>query len=361
MKTALPALVALLEQSGARRFWSTRAVEIVTRYGFTLRYTEADVSLQFPEKGAAVFRHDGARVTIGAVSEKPGLQVDDLTIKLAPIDTAGGTDPGVTGTVAQPLLPAPLLIAAQNGLFSAGASVTVWRAFAPMPGPILDPTFTDPNALLPNNVNASPQSRVLIFNATGALERFTGYVGKVTVPTETRIELTVKSALNLLAADFPRYVYRPGCVWPLFGTGCGLRREDFELPGAVAIGSTLSSIRADAVRTVGARNKPPGYFDEGVIRFTTGLNSFVRRTVKQHPGDGNFELTMPLPYPPAQGDQFVLSPGCDKTYGGGCAKLSNQARYRGFPNVPPEAAITGTKMKDLTDVVVKVPETDPES
>lgn len=447
MKDVSPALRDLLESSGARRFWSNRCVEIETLFGFTLRYTEADVSLKLPETGPgyrawmddvraldaairdklahglapeaaalkvertlhyeggppgeaidAVFRHDGARVTFGDQTDSLGLSTDDVTITLAPIDTDGGVDPGITVSPPNPsqlatlasgtALPAPLMVAACNGLLQR-ARVTIWRAYAPVP----QPRFAEGGEPVHVLYDPSDDSSVPSFRPVGAVARFIGHVGKVKSPAETRLTLTVKSALNLLNATFPRYVYRPGCVWTLFGQGCGVDRKRFEHYGTAFADSTTSFITGAPLDPPPYFNlRPPGYFDEGVLLFLNGSNAFVRRTIKQHTGDGNFVLAQPLPYPPTDGvpagehARFVVTPGCSKALGvemqkneagetvkvwrGDCfEKFNNRLdpsaivlpgelptlRFRGFPNVPPPESITGTKMKNMTDDRLRLP------
>lgn len=347
MKNASPAMVALLEQSGARDFWSARCVEIATKVGLVLRYTEADVSLKLPEVPGVIFRHDGARVTFGGVKETLGPEVDDTTLDLAPIDTDGGTDPGISVPPQFSNLP-PLMVMAQNGLFDR-AAIAIWRALAPLPGP----TVSD---LVPDDPNAGPVDRILTYTPTGAIERFYGEVGPVRSPTETRLVLTIKSALNVLNANFPRYVYRPGCVWDLYGQGCGINRGNFEFLGIAFAPASTRTMVVGEPQSTGPQfsQRPEGYFDEGVIRFLSGANAFVRRTVREHRGNV-FHLALPLPYPIVGHEEFVLTPGCDKTFGTCGSRFGNQARFRGFPHVPPPDSMTGTKMKDVTEERLRLP------
>lgn len=344
MKAATPALIALLEQSGARHFWSTRCVEIATRFGVTLRYTEADVHIVLPETGAAVYRMDGARLTVSGTTQKLGLDVDVLDLTLAPVESAGGVDPGAT-----PPLPSGVSLyrAARNGLLDR-AQVTVWRAFAAMPGP----SFGD---LVPVDPNAGPETRVLTYTPVGALKWFVGFLAPADL-TESLLAYRVESATSLLNIDFPRHVYRRGCGWDLYGAGCGVSRAAHAYPCLMTSISTRLVVAAISP-SVGPHfhSRANGYFDEGVLEVRTGRNAFVRRGIKQHEG-ANFTLTQPLPFAPAQYDEFIVVPGCDKTYDTCGAKFSNQARFRGFPHLPRPDSLTGTKMKDVTEKRIRVPD-----
>lgn len=97
----------------------------------------------------------------------------------------------------------------------------------------------------------------------------------------------------------------------------------------VATGGTLTSIAAPLGR-------PAGWFDMGVIQFTSGPLAGVTRNIKAWDGS-TLTLSLPLPGLPA-GCGFTVVPGCDKTKATCQVKFQNLARFRGCPYVPkPEA------------------------
>lgn len=347
MKAATPELINLLEHSGARDFWTTRCVSITTKFRHTLHYTEADVSIVLPETGSVVYRHDGARIKVGYAKRKLGLEVDALDLALAPIDADGTPDPAAT-----PALPVSLYRAARNGLLDR-AHVVVRRAFAPMPGP-------DYQALEPVDPNAGPGQRVLTFTPTGSLWWFEGYLAAGEL-TESLLSYKINPPTKLLNANFPRHVYRRGCGWDLYGTGCGVSREAFTYRGKMTSLATRNEVvgytPSDGWGT-SIDHPPNGYFDEGVLTVVGGDNAFVRRGIKVHQG-GVFTLSTPLPFPPKQDDEFTVVPGCNKTWETCGAKFNNQHHFRGFPNLPKPDSLTGTKMKDVTEKKIRVPEKDP--
>lgn len=55
-----------------------------------------------------------------------------------------------------------------------------------------------------------------------------------------------------------------------------------------------------------------GYFDFGVITFTSGLNDGIAREVKAY-APGQLTLYLPLPYLASAGDTYTMHAGCDKT------------------------------------------------
>jgi hypothetical protein len=48
-----------------------------------------------------------------------------------------------------------------------------------------------------------------------------------------------------------------------------------------------------------------------------------------------------LPNAPCVGDAFTAAQGCDHTLATCQSKFANQARFRGFPYVPPPQIVTG--------------------
>ena len=82
-----------------------------------------------------------------------------------------------------------------------------------------------------------------------------------------------------------------------------------------------------------------GYFDLGVVKFTTGLNAGVARTLRKYT-PGQFTTIAPWPFAVAAGDAFTVYPGCDKTTSTCNAKFSNGSKFRGHPYVPSPETVT---------------------
>ncbi len=97
----------------------------------------------------------------------------------------------------------------------------------------------------------------------------------------------------------------------------------------------------DLVVTAGARGEvkaalPPtaaGFFSNGRILFTGGLNNGAQAHVKDH-RDDTLILWTPLAHAPAAGDTFRLTAGCDKTFETCRTKFANISNFRGFPHLP---------------------------
>lgn len=283
MKTASSALISLL--NSGTQFIIADLYDFVLVDGTTLRYTSADKDLTV---SGNVYSSAGVKLDRGKTRIVVGVQVDTLDISAYanPTDTIGAT---------------PFIQSLGNGALD-GAQVTLWR--------IVMPTFGD--------------------TSTGPLWLFSGQVAEIAFGRMSA-RIRVKSDLQLLNAHMPRNVYQAGCLHTLYDSGCTLNRATFAITGTVS-SATLTSITPTA--SLGAN----GYFDLGIIKFTSGANNGVSMTVKQYTS-GVFTLMRPLNSVSANGDTFTAYPGCDKLQATCTAKFNNLNNFRGFPYVPiPETA-----------------------
>lgn len=76
------------------------------------------------------------------------------------------------------------------------------------------------------------------------------------------------------------------------------------------------------------------YWAGGIITFTTGLNAGISREVRAVASSGEISLQTNLPYDPQVGDQYIMTPGCDKFVGTCRSKYNNVINFRGFPSIP---------------------------
>ena len=167
----------------------------------------------------------------------------------------------------------------------------------------------------------------------GTMHVFQGQVSD-TYPERTMVKITVKSALELLAQNFPRNVYQSVCLHTVYDAGCGVAKASFTATGTVAASPAPT---ATSIKT--GNTQAAGYFDQGVVTFTSGGNAGLKRTVKAYDGAGGFTFALPLPVAPSAGDTISVFAGCDKTLATCRSKFSNDGKFRGFPWVPtPEQA-----------------------
>lgn len=76
-----------------------------------------------------------------------------------------------------------------------------------------------------------------------------------------------------------------------------------------------------------------GYFDDGVIAFTSGANSGFSMEIRAYV-PGQMTLFAPMPYQAAIGDAYTMHAGCDKTKETCKNRFSNIVNHRGFPFLP---------------------------
>ena len=73
-----------------------------------------------------------------------------------------------------------------------------------------------------------------------------------------------------------------------------------------------------------------GYFDRGIITFTSGLNTGLSKEVKSYV-PGQMTLVLPMPYACAVGNTYSLIAGCDKSFTTCRVKFNNVLNFRGEP------------------------------
>jgi uncharacterized phage protein (TIGR02218 family) len=87
-----------------------------------------------------------------------------------------------------------------------------------------------------------------------------------------------------------------------------------------------------------------GHFTGGRIVFTSGGNVGFASEIKRHAardGEVAFQLWQAAPQPIESGDEFMLTPGCDKSFATCRAKFANGVNFRGFPHIPGNDFIIG--------------------
>lgn len=289
MKTASAGLIALLN---AQLFCMADLFKFTLVNRSVLYYTSGDGDLVYGgHTYSAVNTTSGTpALTRGRTRAIIGIEVDTLEINFL-----------VNSTVLVNSL--PLAQFAANGGFD-GARLELDRAFMPVG------SYGDTSA--------------------GVLVMFVGRVAEVEC-TRTAVRMNVNSDLELLNVRLPRNVYQAGCRHSLYDAGCTLSKATFTVASAAAAGSTTRVINSALAQAV-------GYFDLGVLTFTSGVNSGLSRTVKSY-AVGIHTLSFPFPVAPTIGDTFTTYPGCDKQRTTCDTKYGNLVNFGGFPYIPvPETA-----------------------
>lgn len=166
----------------------------------------------------------------------------------------------------------------------------------------------------------------------GTVLLFAGRVGQI-ITERGHVALEVLSHTELLDVMIPSGVYQPSCRNTLYDLQCGISRSAQKISKTVTgIGVQRRSFYANFAATAAAAH---GWLTLGVIKFTSGANAGISRTVKMHVGvGGSVEVAFPWPKDIAIGDAFDAYPGCDKTKATCAAKFGNLQFFAGEPFVP---------------------------
>lgn len=287
MKKTSQELIDFLASDEGKKLKIADLYTFVLTSGQEIRFTSADFDIIHNDK---VFSHKNAGVSRSDMSWQSGLSVDDVTIELNP----GPNDK--VGSVT-------LVEAFRNGTFD-GASIQLDMAF------------------YSEGWNKPP----LI------LEKL--FVGNVDVDevSGSYVKLNIKSLTELLNTNFPSDVYQTACHYSLYSSGCDVSKTNYSEKCLAESGSAKKEIKCYL-------NRDDGYYQNGVIHFTSGLNINVKKSVKIQTRS-LVVLSTPLQYPPKKGDSFTISAGCDKTMSTCKSKFNNLDNFSGTPFIPnPDSSI----------------------
>lgn len=165
------------------------------------------------------------------------------------------------------------------------------------------------------------------------LSMFEGRIGDIT-PNGSEVQMTLNSESITLARPTPFVVFAPSCNYSVYDTNCGILQATFTLTGAASGTPTTKTIPTTSAALTA---KAAGYFDLGVITFTSGALNGLSCDVESWSGTV-FTLAMPLASAPAAGDTFTVYPGCHLTPTDCAGKFSNfsasTGHWRGYTHIP---------------------------
>jgi uncharacterized phage protein (TIGR02218 family) len=122
-------------------------------------------------------------------------------------------------------------------------------------------------------------------------------------------------------------VYTAACSAQLGDSACGINTTGYTYTGTVE-STTDSRTFVDSLIVAAT-----GYYNGGIITWTSGLNNTYKMEVKSNIGS-SVVLQLGMPNPIQIGDSFTIVAGCDKTLATCKAKFNNVINFRGFPHIP---------------------------
>lgn len=176
--------------------------------------------------------------------------------------------------------------------------------------------------------------------SAGKVVVFVGKVGNIKW-TQDGMQVEFVSSMK----DLERVMgetFTAGCRHELFGTAkagkvgfCGVNPASYTFTGTVG---SITTAKWKFAYTGPAAAQPDGYFNNGVITFTSGLNAGLSVPIKSNAGDV-FELFLRSFAIIAPGDTFSVKAGCDKTLETCKTKFNNVANFGGFPHINAEVTV----------------------
>lgn len=228
-----------------------------------------------------------------------------------------------------------LVVSGQTYLAALGYSASAIRTLAGLGANNLDiegildaAAITDADLRAGRWDHAAVQVSVLDWSnpAGGTLLLRAGWIGQVEISRGSfRAELLgMARAFDSAVGE----VYQPTCRASLGDTRCGVDLGALTVTGTIDSTSSDRRTLADAARTEAA-----GYFDFGLLTWTSGANDGLAMEVRSS-STGTIELQLPMPFAVASGDAYSLTPGCDGLFATCRDRFDNVINFRGEPHVP---------------------------
>jgi uncharacterized phage protein (TIGR02218 family) len=291
MKSASAATLAIL---AAGQYFKAELYTFVIAGGSTYRFTTS----QMPITVGANTYGTGLTIKRGGITQKAGLEVQGLELDIAPQPDSPNAPILISG--------APFLQAVRSGVFD-GCRVSMSKIF-----------LTDWN-------DTSP----------GAVPWTQGRVNEASAGRQSA-HLTINDDIEILNVAMPRNVVQAGCGHTLYDSGCTLLKSSFQSSGTVSGSPTQLSFNTNLTQA-------NGYFDLGILTFTSGPNNGASYVVKSYVNaSGKVTFVRPTAALAVAGNTFTIAAGCDKRQATCSSKFSNLVHFDGKPYVPvPETLYDG--------------------
>lgn len=154
-----------------------------------------------------------------------------------------------------------------------------------------------------------------------------GYIGEIKIQGE-RFVAEIRGLSQKLSQPIGK-LYSPNCRAKLGDSKCSINISNFSHSG------TVTSVTSRAIFTDSNLSwANSGYWNYGIIEFTSGANNGIKIEVKNSSTDGSFILALSAPFDISIGDEFIARAGCDKRLSSCINKFSNAVNFRGEPHIP---------------------------
>lgn len=165
----------------------------------------------------------------------------------------------------------------------------------------------------------------------GHIVTFSGYIGRISMVDDNQFTAEVLSLSSLLNQSVGSETSSI-CRCRKFGDGqCKVVLASYQHV------RSISGVDSNKEMTFGSDTHATGYFDNGLILFTTGVNAGLSREVKAHTlvaGEAHVVTRLSFPEDVEVGDEAVLTRGCDFTFETCRDTYNNAINFRGEPHLP---------------------------
>lgn len=137
------------------------------------------------------------------------------------------------------------------------------------------------------------------------------------------------------------HLYGPECRADLGDAQCTIDLAALTQTGVITSVQSTMLVTVSGINGVG--DDPTGeggYFDDGILTFTSGPNINLALQVKNwsgtisNGGTSQISFFLPLFFKPNPGDTFTVEPGCDHARTTCFTKFNNIINFRGEPDIP---------------------------
>lgn len=171
--------------------------------------------------------------------------------------------------------------------------------------------------------------------AMGEMVMFAGYLGEIKTYGE-RFRAEGKPLSNKASQEIGD-VFTAKCTVEVLGDSRCKKNIDIgqnaEDGGPITVTGTVTT--AGVMEFVdSSRTQLSGYFDYGVIEFTSGIFEGKKAEVRSYITGGTFKLQIPMTREIPVGTTYTATRGCDRTWTTCKNVFNNLINFRGFPFVP---------------------------
>lgn len=170
----------------------------------------------------------------------------------------------------------------------------------------------------------------------GAINLRRAKLGETTSSPQGYFKAEVRGLMQLLQQVVVE-IFGPSCRADLFDSRCTLQKALFECTATVNVVTDSTHFTVNSLVTPSAPYyvSNDGWFQYGVLQFTSGLNNGRALEIKTWNHTTNaIQLYLPAGYTIAPGDTLKLLPGCDKTLATCRDKFLNLLNMRAEPYIP---------------------------